>query len=1228
MYFYVLMVFFITGFKCNLIFEVESIYGNDNINCLNGKKPCKSLNYVFTNIKNMSHSTLKILKGVHEISTDIRVNDSVSMEIVSFDNALLKCVNSSGLTFISSTNITIRGVTIKNCGAKHNKIEYKKEGNFYHSFMSTAICFIKCKDVFIDDVIFQENEGVALAFFDVGSSVQIYLSSFESNVNYITRENISVGGGVYVTFTNYTSLNSFINEGTKYLIKKCNFSNNFLASGLKQADISTKVQRKTYARGAGLSIVLEADARRNFFNIVECLFINNTSLWGGGMFVFLAEASENNSIIVNGCIFKANKAFLAGGGIRVYEESKQKISTNKNSIKLENVLFNKNIAIWGGAISIKGAMQASYKNEDWISSIVFFKCIFDENFGTVGFAIGLHTQTFKNKIPDTGVSYRVVINNCLFNKNQMTLTEDEKVRGQGCIYFKEAFLVLTGNNNFTYNQGTAIVLESASLTFGNFSTSVFQNNSGTEGGAIALYGTSWLELEKNCNVIFDRNSALRRGGALFVKHSGPPRVGFQNTELQSSPCFLRYNNIDTYDWPVNITFRENNAPPSSGNSIYASTLQYCRSEGESRINSTALVWPFIKYESSSPDPEVVTSPIELNFNKEQWNVSPYFPFSTYVRQIDERGQLVFGSVKIIITSENQSVKLDPPYYDFLVRDKISKLKLIGKALSKFSVTLITNNDQLVVSPTYNVSLSLCLPGFRHKENKCVCMDSEVGDVVHCLENGTVYILRGRWGYVRNKTSLLETIVCPKSYCKCHSYIEEYLCQFDAKVQCSQNRQGRLCSQCSEGYSVAVLNEDCKICTTNGMQIALILLLILCLLLFYFILLVALLYFDVDFCGYFNVFFYWYQTIDFVIPANIQLSRGTLFLVGFASLTGTGGNTGFCLYNGLDNLTKLVLNYIPPVLFIITAVMLHFDCIWRLFRQLKFKKLSIKEYSDQQKIYFGKALGFVIIVTFFQIITASFKLLDPIEIDGELYVYNAAFAKYFRPPHIFCGLLAVCFLFIIVLFLLLLIFNPKLIRSHKYIGKQYCQYIVPVFDALKSCFNKSKLIGKDTSQQEREIKIKSKHQRMFAAFYFVCRVVMIMISVIINNEIIKHIFLSSASVIILAIFATYQPYREPSFNYWDILTLTSMCIASLISLILSVPYAASQANFNGILVFLEILIWLPILVLLLRLGRPICIWLLKKCGLKDSNKDDNMSINEAPIRGKECISNEKIEENQL
>ncbi|XP_065671409.1 uncharacterized protein LOC136089367 [Hydra vulgaris] len=1229
MLYYVLLTLLITGCRCNLIVEIDSINGNDSIACTNGttKSPCKSLNYVFENIKNMSYSTLKILKGEHILFTEIRVNGIFSMEIVSFGNALLKCVNSSGLTFISSSNVTVRGVTLKHCGAKHNKIEYKNKGNFYHSFMSTAICFIKCKDVVIDNVVFQENEGVALAFFNVGNTVQIYQSFFISNVNYLTKENISVGGGVYVEISNYTSLNSFINTDTKYLIKKCNFSNNFLVSGLKQTDMSTKVQKNIYARGAGLSIVLKEDARRIFLNIIDCLFINNTAVWGGGMFLYLAEKSENNSLLLIGCLFEANIAVLAGGGIRIYEESKQITLLKENSIKLENILFKKNSAIWGGGVSIKGATQNKY--ESLTTNTIFERCVFDENYGTVGFAIGLHTRNFKTKIFDRGVSYRVIMNNCLFNKNQMTLSEDKKVRGQGCIYFKEAFLVLTGNNSFTCNQGTAVVLESASLTFGSSSYSLFQNNTGTEGGAIALYGTSWLELEKKCSLLFERNSALRRGGALFVKHAGPPRVGFQNTELQSSPCFIRYNDMNTFEWPVNITFRENYAPPSSGKSIYASTLQYCRSDGESRMNSTALAWPFIKYESVGTDPEIVTSPIELNFNKEQWNVSPFFSFSTDVHQLDERGQSVYGSVKIDINSENKSVTLDPPNYDFIVRDKISKLKILGKTLSKFSVTLITNNDQLVVSPTYNVSLSSCLPGFRLKGNKCVCMDAEVGDVVHCLENGTVYVLRGRWGYVNSKTSLLETVVCPQSYCKCHIGIEEYLCQFNVKEQCSKNRRGRLCSQCAEGYSVAFFNEDCKICTTNWWFVLFLGIAIVV----SFFLILALSLIDVDeFFGYFNVFFYWYQMIDLIIPVNVQLTRCSLFIIGIFSLNGTGGNTGICLFNGLNNLCKIFLNYVPTGIFLITAFALPFDWLPKCFCCNMYENLLDEETHKMRKTSRGKIISFVIVVTFSQIIIVSIRLLHFVEIDGQYYLYKAAFARFCQYPHIFFALFAVFLLAAMFVFTLLLVIGPKNILLTKFniVGNFYFKYLAPVFDALKSCFDKFELIGNDNSKKEEETRESSKTQRGFAIFYFILRVLMIIFSVIAPNEIIKLSLFLLVSVISLAVFASFQPYRERCFNIWNTLALTFMCIATLISLVLSVPFSASQTLLYIIKILFEIIIWLPFVTLITRIGWTWPKLLDKRFSKSSSLKEENdkTSVCGVPIRASEHISNENIIENQV
>ena len=1177
-----LVLFVITHSQSKQTVEVDNINGVDTNECLNGTKPCQSLDYIFSSSMNMNFTVLKLLRGTYPLAADVHISDLVSFEIMSSDGALLHCVNSSaGLTFASSKNITVRGVNIKNCGAKHNN----KRNKDCHS--SCAFCFTHCKDIFLSNVVFQENNGVALVLFNVGGSVKIINSTFESNVNLLPEANISSGGGIRVEFKKCGSFNSInctihdplIIQDTNYLIKGCNFSSNSGVSTLTLSDVSNKTAYTPYARGAGLSIVSFGNAKRNVFNITDSVFVNNTALWGGGLFVSFGDESENNLVSITGCLFKTNRAFFAGGGVRVESHFKEsddlKLITAGNLIKFVNSSFYRNFAIWGGGVSIKGTTRVLYTNNDSARNITFEKCIFEENFATVGFAIGLLTENLNKDIVGPGMSYRVVINSCSFNRNQMTLTEDKKAIGQGCIYAKEVTLVLIANNAFMYNTGTAIVLDSSSLTFADSSSSVFQNNSGTDGGAIAMYGSSWIELEKDSNLLFDQNSALRKGGAIYVKQSGPLRVAFQTTELQSSSCFIRYKDskLEPFKWPVNVTFRQNSAPPGTGNSIYTSTLQFCRSAGESRVNPTALMWPFIKYEGSSIYPEIATNPIYLNFNKDQWNVSPYLPFSPDVILLDERNQSVYGSVKIKITS-NHGVDLDPPNYSFYVHNQIAGLKLMGKALSNFSVELITNSDQLVVSPSYNVSLNPCLPGFRQIGKKCVCMDAEVGDVIQCLENGTIYTLRGKWGYVSNVSGVFKTIVCPKSYCKCHRGFEDYLCQFNEQEQCSYNREGRLCSQCPQNFSTVLFSEECKICSNISLLISLPILVML------YVVVLILLHFNVNaFSGYLNAFFYCYQMIGSIIPIYIQLAQPISFLIGIFSLSGTGNTFGLCFFNGMDNLTKLGFNYLPPIFFILIAFIFGVwvpQSVWiKLFCRKSDTSLNEYQRNLNRRASYGRAISFVLVVTFSQIITVTLKLLHPVIIDDKFYVFEAAYAEYFHhPEHIFLGTVALCFLVLIIIFFVLLIFTPKFSASPK------VAILLPVFEALKSCFNQSKITG--NSFQEKQMENESYYQRMFAAFYFVCRVIMLLISIVIQEEVTKLIFLSLACVAFLTVFAIFQPYREKSFNYWDISILSLMCVISMLSLILSVPFTTSADVRSGIEVFLQIVVWYPLLSVIYRL----------------------------------------------
>ena len=76
--------------------------------------------------------------------------------------------------------------------------------------------------------------------------------------------------------------------------------------------------------------------------------------------------------------------------------------------------------------------------------------------------------------------------------------------------------------------------------------------------------------------------------------------------------------------------------------------------------------------------------------------------------------------------------------------------------------------------------------------------------------------------------------------------------------------------------------------------------------------VAVLYFKIDaFSGYLNAFFYSYQMILLLIPESIRLDPFISFVIGITGFSGTGGRFGICIFNGMDNLDKLTMNYVAP-----------------------------------------------------------------------------------------------------------------------------------------------------------------------------------------------------------------------------------------------------------------------------------------------------------------------------
>ena len=156
---------------------------------------------------------------------------------------------------------------------------------------------------------------------------------------------------------------------------------------------------------------------------------------------------------------------------------------------------------------------------------------------------------------------------CNFTNNEIILTEDKKVTGTGGLY-SQSIPILLSDVNFSLNNGSAVVLDSADVQINGIV--VFSNNTGGNGGAIALYGGSILHLARQSQLQFLNNICYQKGGAIYVKNPGPPLVAFKTTGLNTHTCFILYEdeeNFDPNNWNVNVTFLGNfnrGQDPASG----------------------------------------------------------------------------------------------------------------------------------------------------------------------------------------------------------------------------------------------------------------------------------------------------------------------------------------------------------------------------------------------------------------------------------------------------------------------------------------------------------------------------------------------------------------------------------------------------------------------------------------------------------------------------------------
>ena len=504
----------------------------------------------------------------------------------------------------------------------------------------------------------------------------------------------------------------------------------------------------------------------------------------------------------------------------------------------------------------------------------------------------------------------------------------------------------------------------------------------------------------------------------------------------------------------------------------------------------------------------------------------------------------------------------------------------------------------------------CHPGYicNNSNNTCICSVSTttpIPGILGCDELKEEAMMKlGYWAGCNETDGILITAQCPLGYCNYNNEDQLFYLRKDCndleQHMCTDNRQGRLCGECKQNYSVHYHSQrfKCGECTSPYSSLGW---------LFYILseivpltlLFVFVIFFDISFTsGAVNSFLLFAQVLDFyqvtafnsyMLPECIEvLIEIYWFFFGFFNMDFFRlDNLSFCLWEEAKVLDVLAFKYVTTAygLFLILFLFLllkYCNCG-------KLRKCFGSNTRDGQYSTIHGITSFLII-TYSQCAKVSFQILTQenlVKAGNELVhtvVFLSGQTKFFGKDHLKYAIPAMFVISFIILLPLLLIVHPlyytvkrflinkRIIKDeigNRYWLSQKCTFMIakinlffkPTLDAFQSCF-------KDD-------------MRWYAGLYFVCRLLISAAFAFTTTALSMYTLLEVIVVCMLAIHSVCQPYQKRFYNILDSLMLANLGIINGISLF---NFAYTQfltvhgVSFNTIkatVIIQLILIYLPI-----------------------------------------------------
>lgn len=1131
------------------IMTVNNSTGNNSLCQLQAERPCRTLDPIS---KYLTHNEniLVTLETDVELSGLVEIKHSRNVTLDGTEKTI-HCRKNSGFVFNNVTFFTFINLRVSGCGHQHNGtlFHYKAAMLFYHS--SSELKF--------HNMEFVHNIGTAVALLNCSTSIEFHRVNFTRNgiANKTAHAEFAYASGVSIEVASTIP--------TDYKFRECHFTENVSPNNTKPSKKTSYNWEKNRGLGGAMSIIIERNAKKNFVLIENSTFYQNEGKWGGGIYADYRGKPYNNTIRIQSTTFQGNRAGKGGGGTNMGYLTH---TCGRNMILIDSCKFISNTALFGGGLAIFSHFFAKKCSK---SVINVRSSSWHNNTASLGAAVDLTPiDPFQNQ---RGFLPNITFTSCNFIENRIhyvNKTAHINSVNSGVFIatqFKVAFLKSV---NFTRNQYTALYMLSGSVTFSSHTRAVFDNNSGYNGGAIALYSFSTMLVGENAKLTFTNNHAYLHGGGIYY-HT----MDQHNFVVMTKNCFLRTKNEKSFDPEEKPTFVfSGNTAETGGKSMYSESFKecfrFCLKKNNSNITfdymgTFSCFGNFTfddddkenhSYALSSSGKEFVLTGKDKSLN---YFVIPGDRLKLNFKIVDDYNHTASS---VIYTkkedSVNQSIIINQPYRESDVIYPVGK----PSSCANFTATILGVRQYSI---TFSITLLECPPGFHFNKTyldkslsispscKCASGKEGYGMVLKCnYDSFTSSIRAGYWvGYIpENSTSQYDLYYAPCSESICNTTIhslpnssiglDKYICQ--------SNRTGILCGRCVQNFSSYHNSRDLKCGHSRYCKYGL---------LFYFlseiIPMVAFFFvvvtFDISFTSGSTTAFILFS--QHLAPLEIELPQHFRYLqTPYRIVYGLFNleyfmidELSFCLWDGFQVLDIITFKYVT----ILTGLGLVLTFL-AIAQQDKCQRMFQLQRKVRAKISVVHGLSAFLVTCYVQSTKTTFfilKYVTPIGYSGrslKSYSYYGGII-YFGSEHLKYAVPAlISFATVTVLPPLVLILNPLALQvlalcglsEHRIVNKVLqltcANKLMPFLDCFQGCYKNN--------------------LRFFAGLYFAFRVAILLCLLLVQEEHYMKFYILSVVLVILGLHSITWPYKRRIHNQINTAILLNFALINVCSIFAS------------------------------------------------------------------------------